>query len=445
MNYPEAFLARMKDLLNDEFEIFIKSLEEERLYGVRANTLKVSTEALPSLLTQNLSKVPWCNEGYYVSNEEPRPSKSVFYEAGLFYIQEPSAMAPGSVIDISEGDFVLDLCAAPGGKSTQMAARLKGTGLLVANDVSATRCRALVKNLESFGVTNAVVTSEQPSRLARSFPNFFDKILIDAPCSGEGMFRKDSDALKRWGETKNVHQTQREVLYWADQILKDGGTLLYSTCTFSPSENEAVIASFLDANKNYTLLEINHEALGFSKGLEKWAEGGQAWAHAQTGRCARIWPHRQKGEGHFLALLKKDGDRRENKLSSLPKIKNKDFNDFCNQYLNIKFESDLQVHGAHVYMSRLKLSGLRVLRSGLFLGTLKKDRFEPSHALAMALKPCDVKQVINFSKDSTEVKKYLAGESFEMAGQEGYNLVCVEGYPLGWGKLVKGTLKNKRL
>ncbi|RAV09516.1 RsmB/NOP family class I SAM-dependent RNA methyltransferase, partial [Paenibacillus contaminans] len=318
---PDAFVERMSVMLGDEFEAFMRSYDEPRYYGLRINTLKVQALRFAGELSPfgRLQPVQWASDGFYYEEGE-RPGKHPYYHAGLYYIQEPSAMAPVELLDVQPGERVLDLCAAPGGKSTQIAAKLGGKGLLVSNDNSAERVKALVKNIELSGVRNAVVLNETPERLAPVFAGFFDKILIDAPCSGEGMFRKEEEMAKQW-ERHSVERCvimQRDILGQAASMLKPGGRIVYSTCTFAPEENECMIAEFVAAFRDFRIVpaETQH---GFDSGHPDWvaavkagaAEAGSEAAGADAAAAVRgtvrLWPHRLKGEGHFVAVLEHTG------------------------------------------------------------------------------------------------------------------------------------------
>lgn len=337
------------------------------------------------------------------------------------------------------GDYVLDLCAAPGGKTVQMAAGMKGKGLLVANDINSDRVKALVKNIELCGITNAIVTNESPDKLAKKFCGFFDRILVDAPCSGEGMFRKDEDAAKSWGKFKcdKCCSMQREILDSVDEMLKPGGYLVYSTCTFSPEENEGMISEFLDKHKNYDVLEIP-KAYGIDNGRPEWWDNNK-----ELLKTARVWPHKVKGEGHFVALLRKKGDRSTNEKGH---VKNKDSNvnklmepfyKFVEENLNINIEGFFAVKGNNLYCLPEEppdLSGIKVAKFGWYLGEILKGRFEPSHSFALSLKKEDIKNTVNFGADSIDVSKYLKGETLMLEGDPGYTGVLVDGYTLGWAK-----------
>lgn len=323
---PGPFAERMEALLGEEYQQFIKTYEAEPAGGIRVNTLKLTVDEWLERSPFELAPIPWCPSGFYT---EPgaRPGKHPYYHAGLYYIQEPSAMAPGELLGAVPGDRVLDLCAAPGGKSTQIAAKLEGQGLLVSNDLNPDRTKALAKNLELYGVRNAVVLNETPERIATAFPGFFDRVLVDAPCSGEGMFRKDEDMHRQWdaGTPGKYADMQREILRSAAKALAPGGTLVYSTCTFAPEENEGMILAFLREHPEFEVQPVP-EGAGYGPGLTDWpgrdsgssAESADESSADEARRkslrgAARLWPHKVKGEGHFVAVLRhigEGGDRR---------------------------------------------------------------------------------------------------------------------------------------
>ena len=438
MILPNEFLNNMQHLLKNDFDAYIKSFDEKPLLGLRVNNLKTNKTNLQNLLETTLSEVRWCNAGFYFE-ESFRAAKSPYYHAGLYYIQEPSAMSAVSVLDIQEHDKVLDLCAAPGGKTTQAAAKLNGTGLLVANDISTGRCKALIKNIELAGVTNAIVTNESPERLEKVFESFFDKIIIDAPCSGEGMFRKDSDLIKSWSKDakEKYTQLQKNILQSAARMLNAGGKIIYSTCTFEREENELMIDWFLESHTDFEIIKINHESYGLEKGI-----GNE--------NCARLFPHKAKAEGHFLAYLQKIGTphaQKENKNTKSETNKNVDlFLAFSDKYLNKKFVGNFVSHENSIYLAAKdlpNLKGLRIMRSGFYLGDCKQNRFQPSQALAMGLHIDEAKNSLNLNIDDGNVIRYLKGESFETENLDGWTLVCLDSFPLGFGKIVSGRLKNK--
>lgn len=443
-----SFLESMKELLGDAYGDYLSSFEEEFYQGIRVNTSRISVEEFKRISPFPLRPIPWTENGFYV-NIEDEVSRHPFYYAGLYYIQEPSAMVPASRIPIEQGDYVLDVCAAPGGKSTELSARLMGNGCLLSNDISNSRAKALLKNLELFGQGNFCVASESPDKLMKYYPEFFDKILIDAPCSGEGMFRKDSQMLKSYEEHGPEYYApiQKGILDQCYEMLKPGGCILFSTCTFSSLENEDNIRSFLLRHSDMHLIPMQgYEA--FSQGIVK--ECADEELHLDY--CVRLFPHKLQGEGHFAALMQKDGEKKT--TVSKPDKKEKPTNewtDFAGKVLKQPlFEGEYKTVGESLYLipqSSFLKKQIRFLRTGLYLGDSRKKRFEPSQALAMYLKPDMVIQSICLSVSDPRVKKYLKGESLELTEGEdykdGYILVCVESYPLGWGKIVNGTLRNK--
>ena len=442
MQLPEKYKEAMKELLKDEYDQYIECFDEPRHYGLRVNTSKITVEEFEKVCPFEIKKVPWIPNGFYY-NEADKPGKHPYYYAGLYYLQEPSAMTPAYVLPVCEGEKVLDLCAAPGGKSTELGAKLNGTGLLVSNDISASRAKALVKNIEVFGIGNVIITCEYPEKLAERFQGFFDKILVDAPCSGEGMFRKDNKLIKSWEQEgpEFFAPVQKGILSAAAGMLKDGGYILYSTCTFSKMEDEDNITEFLENHKDFSLERIyDYEGFVRAYGMEE---------------AIRLFPHHLKGEGHFVALLKKDGNLSEN-IRYIPSGKKKvpdDIREFLKEYNKTIDTDNMEIVNEKVYILPPhvdNLKGIRTLRTGLLLGELKKNRFEPSQAFAMTIKPEDSRTVASLTVNDINVIKYLKGETIEVSdeqlrGNAKNVLVCVDGFPLGWGRLNNTTIKNKYL
>lgn len=450
---PEDFLMEMKELLGEEYDKYADSFQEEWRPGLRVNTLKIQSERLKGMVPWSLEPVPWTENGFYFDGV--KPSRHPFYYAGLYYLQEPSAMTPAAVLPVAPGDMVLDLCAAPGGKSTELAAKLQGKGMLVSNDISYSRARALLKNLELAGATNICVTSESPDKLAQVWPGFFDKILVDAPCSGEGMFRREESMVKDWLEKgpKVYGPLQREIMEAAVAMLKPGGILLYSTCTFSRYEDEETVQFILDKYPEMELVEMD---------LNKVP--GACGGFGLSG-CMRLFPHRLKGEGHFLALLGKKPAKGESggwgeaeasqksadKIGFPPAIgKEGELRKFLSETGMSLDLSRIVIHQNHVYYLPLGLRWnlpLRFLRTGLLLGELKKGRFEPSQAFAMALRADQYANVLRLDAEDQRVLRYLKGETLSLGDGEapfkGWCLVAVEDFPLGWAKGGGVTLKNK--
>ncbi len=455
MRLPQEFEMKMKELLKEEFPEYIACYDKPRYYGLRVNTAKISAEEFERICPFAIRRVPWIENGYYYDGEKDVPSKHPYYYAGLYYLQEPSAMTPASRIPIEPGDRVLDVCAAPGGKATELGARLGREGVLVANDLSSSRAKGLLKNIEVFGIGNVLVLSEEPGKLSGYFPGYFDKILIDAPCSGEGMFRKDKKMVKAWEEHGPDYFAgiQRSIILQAARMLKTGGMLLYSTCTFDSRENEQVIGHLLKMCPEFKVVPMKGYE-GFEKGRPQLSES----AREELADTVRIFPHRMEGEGHFLALLQK-GERTEkfraegNRSSRGNKKVPDELSAFLEE-VSAPFESGrLDIRGDRAYYMPQDLPdvrGIRFLRTGLLLGELKKNRFEPSQALAMYLKKEEYGKNIDLNASDERVFRYLKGETLEVSdllkeSARGWYLVCVDSYPLGWGKVSRGTLKNKYL
>ena len=461
---PEKFKERMKKMLGGEYEEFLSALEQESCHGLRINPLKADMARIRESLPFPLRPVAWAEGGFYYDGSF-QPGKHPFHDAGVYYIQEPSAMAPAILLAPVPGERVLDLCAAPGGKSTQLAALLRGEGLLVCNEIHPARAKILSENIERMGVTNAVVANETPDRLAERFPGFFDRILVDAPCSGEGMFRKNAEACGEWSP-ENVRlcgDRQDGILHAAHAMLRPGGTLCYSTCTFAPEEDEGSVSRFLRAHPDMHVKEIPRPE-GFASGRPDWIRDPASGLE----NTLRLWPHRVQGEGHYAAVLLKEGgfgpaekdpeqtdDRnREEGIQrqTRRKMKQRDpgaahgaFGEFAGQYLRRVPEGKPLFFGEQLYLLPAglpSLAGLRVLRPGLHLGTEKKNRFEPSHALALAMNPEDACLTYSMAAESREAEAWLRGESLRVDGEKGWYLMCVDGYGIGWGKLAGGVMKN---
>lgn len=458
---PDAFVTRMKAMLGDECDAFLASYEKERALGLRVNTMKVSAAefAGENQETFSLRPVSWCPEGFYYA-QESRPGRHPYHEAGVYYIQEPSAMAVVSLLNPKPGERVLDLCAAPGGKTTHIASRLKGEGLLVSNEIHPSRAKILSQNVERMGIGNAIVTNEDSGTLAGFFPEFFDCMVVDAPCSGEGMFRKDEQARNEWSEAnvKLCAERQQEILDNAAEMLKPGGRMVYSTCTFAPEEDEDGIAAFLERHPEFSVVHLKKEEVpeGLSCGQPEWSHDH----NPEIQNTFRIWPHKSEGEGHYLALLCKAGTwtAEDGRKRKQPKY----WNDKAGRsYVEEFLKKSLTASGHDALeagMDRLILFGdqlyqlpegipaldrLRVLRPGLHLGAFKTKRFEPAHALSHFLKPEQAASVCCLEAEDPQVLDYLKGNTVKGdTGLSGWTLVCIGDYPLGWGKTASGTVKN---
>ena len=425
---PVAFLDRMKRLLGEEYEAFLASYERPRNAALRWNTLKAQPVTMPFCG----EAIGWAQNGCYLLPDS-RPGLHPYHDAGLYYLQEASAMAPVGLLDVRPGQRVLDLCAAPGGKTTQIAEKMQGMGLLVCNEIHPKRAKILSSNIERMGVANALVLNEHPAKLAERFPAYFDRILVDAPCSGEGLFRKEEAAVTDWSEetVAMCAARQQEILSSAAQMLAPNGRLVYSTCTFAPEENEGVISRFLQTHPEFSVETV--DAPWFTAGRPDWIDSPAAGVE----RCFRLMPHKLKGEGHFAACLRKNDEGFRNELPlqktlSLP-AETKEFLPPTTQCIAF----------GETYFSVPEelpdLKGLKVLRAGLELGELRKGRFVPAHALALWHK--NYPNTADFAADSREIAAYLRGETL-FAPQKGWVLVCVDGHSLGWAKGDGNVLKN---
>lgn len=445
---PELYKKRMMEMLGPEgFAAYLESFQEKQQSGLRLNTSKVSCPEFLRMSPLSLSPIPWIPNGFYCQEEE-RPAKDPYYYAGLYYLQEPSAMTPASLLPVRPGNRVLDLCAAPGGKSTELGLKLAGEGFLLANDISNSRAKALLKNLELWGIPNICVTSEEPEKLKDAFGEYFDRILVDAPCSGEGMFRKDGDMIKSYEEHGPEYYApiQEEIMDQAVGLLAPGGLLLYSTCTFSICEDEDVVRHTL---KRHPELELEPLEL-FEGASEGFGLPG----------VIRLFPHKIRGEGHFMALLRKKGREAGGTAVGSNGTFQKGNTPKCGK-LPQELEEFLKLIHRGFDPARIAVKNdcvyylpdaalpknLRYLRTGLLLGELKKGRFEPGQALAMNLRAREFGQTVSFGRNDERVLRYLKGETIALYDGEipvkGWCLVCVDDFPLGFAKGMGMTLKNK--
>ena len=467
LELPEAFKEKMKGLLGKEYQAFLESYQQERVQGLRVNPLKTDIESFLEEAPFHLKPIPWSKEGFYYEIED-RPGRHPWHEAGAYYIQEPSAMAAAELLDPQPGERILDLCAAPGGKSTHIAGRMRGEGLLVSNEIHPARAKILSQNIERMGIVNAVVTNEDSARLAQHFPEFFHRIGVDAPCSGEGMFRKDEAARGQWSpdHVKLCAARQLEILSNAAVMLKKGGRLVYSTCTFSPEENEQVVEAFLDSHEDF-YIEDAGKIPGLSQGRPEWSNSKRE----ELKYTYRIWPQLTEGEGHYLAVLRKKGEISEETVSvSAQSVRDgkkkpsprdredeKQFKEMWDQVLADSVGWNLKgkwiFFGEQLYLLPSQMPdihGLKVVRPGLHVATRKKNRFEPSHALALSLKPEQARQWYDLDSQSQWPIRYLKGEtltldkeaSSHLTGANGWILITVDGFSAGFGKRSSNMIKN---
>ena len=477
MIFPEVFVDRINQQLKNSSipsDGFWESFDKEGLKGLRLNRLKVDEASYSQVindLNEDVNKVTWCDSGFYIKNEQS--GNDPYYHAGVYYPQEPSAMLPAQVMAAKPGDIVLDMCAAPGGKACRLGEDLKGEGLLIANEINENRAKALLRNIERMGIPNCVIVNETPAHLANKFKGFFDKILVDAPCSGEGMFRRDPGAIKSWERfgPSTCIPMQRDILENSHLMLKAGGELVYSTCTFCSAEDEDMILEFISNHPEYEV--VPHPEI---EGVTHAGEGS-----ALPGSM-RIWPHLSEGDGHFCVHLRKSADAvvEVNELDRIPSYKRKRNDNYgfgksrealCNfikeilisdkardysEYIQDKFV----MHGNKLHIlgvSERLFDGLKLVKLGEFPGEIKTTTTErvfiPSHSLALSLRYDDIKKdsIISISRDDERIIRYLKGETiiidfneYPELKRKGTVIIAVDKYPVGFGKITSdGSVKNQ--
>ena len=419
---PQDFLVRIQTQLGDEYHAFLESLERPRAVALRFNPLKGAVHQMDFVR----QRVPWEPMGYYY-DPESRPGLHPYHEAGVYYLQEASAMSAVALLDPQPGERVCDLCAAPGGKTTQIAGRMNGEGFLLCNEIHPQRARILSRNIERMGVANALVTNETPKRLADKYEGYFDRVLIDAPCSGEGMFRKEEAAVTDWSQetVEMCARRQREILREGGRLVRPGGRLVYSTCTFAPEENEQAITAFLQENPEFSMEKTD-----------------APWFTPAGEGMFRLWPHKLLGEGHFAAVLRRAGDDREESPREKPEKLPKEWEGFAKDLAICLPAGKPVLFGQSLYWAPADMPdirGMKVLRPGLALGEVLKGRFQPAHALALWLKTAAVVQ--DYSALSDQMQAYMHGNVVP-SNCKGWCLVTVDGYSIGWGKGDGKVLKN---
>lgn len=431
----EQFLNRMKNILNEDYSNFIEALNQKPVKAIYLNNLKGDLSFLTDKF--ELTKHHFVDDGFYYDYDKYQLGKHPYFDCGLYYIQEPSAMIVASLLDIKENDYILDMCAAPGGKTCYAASKLNNTGLVIANDINSMRAGILSSNIERFGLENTIVTNTKPSKITDQLPSFFDKIILDAPCSGEGMFRKLDQAVETWSYEKVLEcaNIQKELADNAYYALKENGQLIYSTCTYSIEENEAIVDYILNKYSDMELIPIPLNE-GMSPGIN----------HPE---CCRLYPHLHNGEGHFIALFKKNSSTSNNKIETLKSNINKEQTKLLTQFykdnLTITPPTNIINSNNHLYAIKdyfPKLDKIKILRTGLYLGECKKGRFEPSYSLSHTLKASDVLRSYNFNSNDINITKYLKGETLEGSNKKGYGLILVDHFPLSFYKESNNIIKN---
>jgi NOL1/NOP2/sun family putative RNA methylase len=486
---PPLFMERMRRLLGSEYAAFEAALQEQPVSGLRVNTLKLTAKEFQKISPFPLVEgVAWCDSAFTLTPTPLFPpisskwadergfGKHPYHLAGLYYLQDPSAMAPAELLGAQPGECVLDLAAAPGGKTTALAALMQGKGLLVANEIKDKRVGHLAVNVERWGAGNVVITNETPERLVDHFDTFFDRVLVDAPCSGEGMFRKDMGARRDWSfeMVAGCAIRQRNILRLAAKLVRPGGYLLYSTCTFAPEEDEQVISNLLGEFPEYSVERLP-DFPGFERGRPEWIDLNTKDTKDTTDtkgkrldKAVRLFPHQVAGEGHFICRMRRGEESsgrtsvglgrgrethaqtRGDTLAHPSHAQEQLWQAFAEAVLNVDFEPEqLRVRGERLYYVPEEMpdfGSLRVLHPGVWLGTFKKERFEPAHPMALFLKPGQAKNTVDYysagATSRSPLQAYLRGESLPSNGDPGWTLVTVDGWPLGWGKRVQGVLKN---
>ena len=460
---PPDFLARMRALLpDDEYAAFVAAYDRPPAVGLRVNTLKITPADFSSLAPFSLAPLDEWEPAAFAVTGDSRPGRHPYHDAGLYYLQDPAAMTAAALLSPAPGELVLDLAAAPGGKASHLAARLAAPGagsplrraladegLLVANDVHAGRARLLADTLARWGAVNALVTHDEPQRLAAAFGPVFDRVLIDAPCSGEAMFRRLGEFEWSADIVAACARRQRAVLAAAPGLVRSGGRLLYATCAFSPEENEAVVAAFLAQNGDFRLV-APPDIPGADRGRPEWAGAAGVPALANA---VRLWPHHFPGEGHFLALMARDGAASDEPGPFVRRPPTAAQSALWQEFAAATLSLDLPAERLHVHGERLSLlprraiapGRIHVLRYGLLLGELRAGHFRPSHDLALALAAADARSV-RWAAGDPRLAAYLSGADLPAdalpPGPDGWLLVTVEGFGLGWGKRAAGRLKN---
>lgn len=439
--YPEAFMDRMNKLLGDEFGDFRDALNDEPIRAFRVNVNKMSVQRFLGLDDLSIGRVPYVETGFYMP--DIKAGAHPFHHAGIIYVQEPAAMMPIECADIRPGMRVLDLCAAPGGKAGQIAEKLGESGVLVANEIVPQRCRVLTGNIERLGFSNTMTTCADPTRLAECFPGFFDIVNVDAPCSGEGMFRKDPKAVAEWNESSPARCAERQmnILENAAVCLKAGGTLIYSTCTFSLEENEMTVDRFLSENEEFELVPVPEK-------IRQCTSDGVAFDGCVTKNisdCRRFYPHKAKGEGQFVAVMKKLGEGIAPSFakSSLEMCREKPVFDFLSENLEeydksrVLMNKDTPVF----FIPDFSVPKGLAFSCGVTIGEIRGSNIKPHHQLFSAMGR-NFKRKLDFGLNSHELKKYLRGETVDVDCENGFAAVLCEGAPVGGGKVVDGRLKN---
>lgn len=437
---PIAYQNHMKNLLGADFKSYLLELEKPPVRAFRVNTDKISIEDFQKINIFGKNKIPYVDNGFYLDFD--KVGNHPYHHAGLIYVQEPAAMAPAECINIDPAWCILDMCAAPGGKSTQLKNKLSENGVLVSNEIIASRCKILTGNIERLGLQNVVTTCMDTEKLARTFPDTFDLVMVDAPCSGEGMFRKEEIAVDEWSE-KNVTMCanrQAEILENATKALKSGGYIVYATCTFSLQENEMTVDSFLQNHPDFELVKVNEKVSEYT--CDGINFDGCKCENIHFAR--RFYPHKSKGEGQFMAILHHKGEKyADYNPTPNPRKTDKIVTDFLNDTLEDYNPDYIHEYNKNpiYYNNRLPIKDGQAFCCGVTIGEIRKNYILPHHQFFMALGH-KFKRKINLAPDSAELTKYLHGEEFDTNCKNGWAVVTVDGFSLGGVKVTNGKAKN---
>ena len=440
INLPLEYENRMKKLLGEDFKDYKNELENPPVKAFRVNTDKISLEEFEKLNIFSNAKIPYVENGFYL--EYDKIGNHPYHHAGLIYVQEPAAMAPAKCIDINPDWRVLDMCAAPGGKSTQIKNKLGERGVLVSNEIIPSRCKILTGNVERLGLHNTVTTCMDSGKLATVFANCFDMVMVDAPCSGEGMFRKEEAAVSEWSESNVLMcaNRQAEILDNAVCTLKSGGYIVYATCTFSIEENEMTIDAFLKRHPDFEIIPVNGR-------VREYTSDGISFEGCECENihfARRFYPHKAKGEGQFMAVLHHKGEQTENTvIKPITTKTDKTVTEFLDDTL-VDYNPDFVTtyNGNPVYYNnQLPIRDGQAFCCGITIGEIRKNRILPHHQFFTALGK-DFKRKINLTADSDELVKYLHGEEIDVDCENGWAAVLVDGFSLGGAKVVNGRAKN---
>lgn len=438
---PFEYAQRMKNLLGNEYESYIKALSEDPVKGFRVNTDKISLEDFEKINEFSKEKIPYVENGYYLQYD--KVGNHPYHHAGMIYVQEPGAMAPAECIDIEPDWKILDMCAAPGGKSTQLKNKLSEKGVLVSNEIIPSRCKILTGNIERLGLKNAVTTCMDTKRLAKTFPDTFDMIMVDAPCSGEGMFRKEEIAIEEWSpeNVKMCAERQRDILENAAIALKDGGYIVYATCTFSLEENEMTVDAFLSEHPEFEIVPVKDN-------IKNNTSDGIRFDGCKCENICfarRFYPHKSRGEGQFMAVLHNKNESCNPTYTKPVKKEKTDkvVTDFLKSVLTDYEEENVVVYnGNPVYFTPdFEIKKGVAFSCGVTIGEIRKNYLQPHHQFFMAMGKA-FKRKIDLSPDSEELKKYLHGEEINVDCENGWAVVTVSGCAVGGAKVVSGIAKN---